>query len=110
MPYVANARMYSVNPASRLAWKELFVWLGRQADVDLRVIDHGFPLPLAELWSRPDLACAFMCGLPFALATRPRAPGLPHPPRRPGRFEISFAAGHVWRPARIHGRGFPFRL
>ena len=80
MPYVANARMYSVNPASRLAWKELFVWLGRQADVDLRVIDHGFPLPLAELWSRPDLACAFMCGFPFALATRrPRPIAAPVP-------------------------------
>src|ERR1700726_335404 len=118
MPYVANARMYSVNPASRLAWKELFVWLGRQADVDLRVIDHGFPLPLAELWSRPDLACAFMCGFPFApcparaapdrsarsvRSAGPRAAGLPPPPRRPGRFEISLAAGHVWRPARIHG-------
>src|SRR5260370_18932471 len=89
MPYVANARMYSVNPASSLAWKELLLWLARQADVDLRVIDHAFPLPLAELWSRPDLACAFMCRFPFALATR-RPPPIAAPvpfggpvPRRP---------------------------
>jgi hypothetical protein len=27
MPYVANARMYSVNPAAASAWKELFGWL-----------------------------------------------------------------------------------
>src|ERR1700732_574094 len=80
MPYVANARMYSVNPASSLEWKELFMGVGRQADVDLRAIDHGFPLPLAELWSRPDLACAFMCGFPFALATRrPRPISAPVP-------------------------------
>src|SRR5258708_14861127 len=86
MPYVANARMYSVNPASSLAWKELFLWLARQADVDLRVIDHAFPLPLAELWARSDLACAFMCGFPYALATRrPRPVAAPVPlgaPRR----------------------------
>ena len=31
--------------------------------VDLRVIDHAFPAPLAELWSRPDLGCAFMKNL-----------------------------------------------
>jgi len=68
MSYVANARMYSVNPASASAWKELFGWLARESRVDLRTIDHAFPLPLAELWTRDDLACAFMCGFPYALA------------------------------------------
>jgi ABC-type phosphate/phosphonate transport system substrate-binding protein len=80
MPYVANARMYSVTPAAASAWKELFGWLARQANVDLRVIDHAFPLPLAELWARTDLACAFMCGFPYALAAQPpRAVAAPVP-------------------------------
>jgi ABC-type phosphate/phosphonate transport system substrate-binding protein len=74
MPYVANARMYSVDPAAAGAWKELFGWLAREADVDLRVIDHAFPSPLAELWSRSDLACGFMCGFPYALAAQPPRP------------------------------------
>lgn len=74
MPYVANARMYSVNPAAAAAWKELFEWLARQTGVELTVIDHVFPKPLAELWSRPDLACTFMCGFPHALAKHPPQP------------------------------------
>src|SRR5271156_1982093 len=74
MPYVANARMYSVNPAAASAWRELFGWLARESGVDLHVVDHAFPSPLAELWSRPDLACAFMCGFPYALAAQPLRP------------------------------------
>jgi ABC-type phosphate/phosphonate transport system substrate-binding protein len=80
MPYVANARMYSVNAAAASAWRELFGWLARESGVDLDVIDHAFPLPLAELWSRPDLGCAFMCGFPYALAARkPRPIAAPVP-------------------------------
>ena len=80
MPYVANARMYSVNPAAASAWRELFDWLAGESGVDLRVIDHAFPSPLAELWSRDDLACAFMCGFPYALAGRkPRPVAAPIP-------------------------------
>jgi ABC-type phosphate/phosphonate transport system substrate-binding protein len=80
MPYVANARMYSVNPAVASAWKELFGWLSLESKVDLHVIDHAFPLPLAGLWSRNDLACAFMCGFPYALAAQPpRAVAAPVP-------------------------------
>jgi ABC-type phosphate/phosphonate transport system substrate-binding protein len=71
MSYVANARMYSVNPAAAAAWKELFEWLAQETGVELTVVDHAFPKPLAELWSRPDLACAFMCGFPYALAKHP---------------------------------------
>jgi ABC-type phosphate/phosphonate transport system substrate-binding protein len=74
MPYVANARMYSVNPAAAAAWKELFGWLARETGVELTAIDHAFPKPLAELWSRPDLACAFMCGFPYALTKHPPQP------------------------------------
>jgi ABC-type phosphate/phosphonate transport system substrate-binding protein len=89
MRYVANARMYSVNPQASAAWKELFGWLSRESGVELDIVDHGFPLPLSDLWSRADLACAFMCGFPFALAARPPRPVMaPVPanapiPRRP---------------------------
>ena len=74
MSYVANARMYSVNPGAASAWKELFEWLARTSGVDLRVIDHAFPAPLSELWSRPDLGCAFMCGFPYKLTKHPPRP------------------------------------
>lgn len=74
MAYAANARMYSVNPPAAAAWKELFGWLGRESGVALQPIDHAFPLPLSELWSRKDLACGFMCGFPYALAARKPQP------------------------------------
>src|SRR5258708_7612318 len=74
MSYVANARMYGVDPGAASAWYELFERLAQASDVDLRVIDHGFPAPLAELWSRPDLGCAFMCGFPYSLAKNPPRP------------------------------------
>lgn len=74
MVWVANARMYAVNPAARAGWRELFEWLARDGGVALEIVDHAFPLPLSELWSRSDLACAFMCGLPFVRAARPPLP------------------------------------
>ncbi|MGA7804529.1 phosphate/phosphite/phosphonate ABC transporter substrate-binding protein [Bradyrhizobium sp.] len=74
MAYIANARMYSVDAAAALAWRELFSWLSRASGVDLDIIDHAFPLPLSELWSRADLACVFMCGLPYSRAARPPRP------------------------------------
>lgn len=74
MAYVANARMYSVNPGAAAAWKELFEWLADASDVDLRVIDHAFPATLADLWSRSDLGCAFMCGFPYKLSKHPPRP------------------------------------
>jgi ABC-type phosphate/phosphonate transport system substrate-binding protein len=84
MRHVANARMYSVNPQAASAWKELFAWLSRESGVELDVLDHAFPLPLSDLWSRADLACAFMCGFPFALATRPPRPvAAPVPAKAP---------------------------
>lgn len=84
MRYIANARMYSVNPQAAAAWKELFGWLAQASGVDLEILDHAFPLPLSDLWSRPDLACAFMCGFPFMLATqRPRPVAAPVPAGAP---------------------------
>ncbi|WP_426435394.1 phosphate/phosphite/phosphonate ABC transporter substrate-binding protein [Bradyrhizobium genosp. P] len=84
MRYVANARMYSVNPQAAAAWKELFGWLAQASGIDLEILDHAFPLPLADLWSRTDLACALMCGFPFMLATRrPRPVAAPVPAKAP---------------------------
>ncbi|HEY0331393.1 MAG TPA: PhnD/SsuA/transferrin family substrate-binding protein [Rhodopseudomonas sp.] len=68
MPWIANARMYAVDQAAAAAWRELFGWLAATSNVDLQVIDHAFPAPLSELWSRPDLGYGFMCGLPFTRA------------------------------------------
>jgi ABC-type phosphate/phosphonate transport system substrate-binding protein len=87
MPYVANARMYSVNPPAKASWIELFEWLSRESGVDLTIVDHAFPLPLSELWSRSDLACAFMCGLPFVRAAHrpvPVAAPVPRAALKPG--------------------------
>ncbi|MBR0795265.1 PhnD/SsuA/transferrin family substrate-binding protein [Bradyrhizobium jicamae] len=84
MGFVANARMYSVNQPAAAAWKELFGWLAQASGVDLDILDHAFPLPLADLWSREDLACAFMCGFPFMLGPqRLRPVAAPIPARAP---------------------------
>jgi ABC-type phosphate/phosphonate transport system substrate-binding protein len=85
---VANARMYSVTPPVAAAWRELFLWAGQRAGVDLRWIDHAYPAPLGELWSWPDLGCAFMCGWPFAQSDpQPKliAAPVPSPARYGGR-------------------------
>lgn len=63
---VANARMYAVTPQTGESWRALFGWLARRSGVVLQVIDHAYPAPLGELWARPDLAAAFMCGWPLA--------------------------------------------
>jgi ABC-type phosphate/phosphonate transport system substrate-binding protein len=81
---VANARMYAVTPRVRDAWRALFDWVSRKSGVPLRYIEHAAPAPLEELWSRDDLAAAFMCGYPFASATpQPQivAAPVPSPPR-----------------------------
>ncbi|VIO72717.1 hypothetical protein CI1B_43630 [Bradyrhizobium ivorense] len=92
MRFVANARMYSVNSPAAAAWKELFGWLARETGVELDVIAHAFPLPLSDLWSRNDLACAFMCGYPFMLAARrPRPVAAPVPAGAPARGRPFYA-------------------
>ncbi|WP_208758075.1 phosphate/phosphite/phosphonate ABC transporter substrate-binding protein [Bradyrhizobium zhanjiangense] len=84
MCYAANARMYSVNSQAAVAWKGLFGWLARVSGVNLDIVDHAFPRPLAELWSRRDLGCAFMCGFPFMLAKhRPQPVVAPIPANAP---------------------------
>ena len=74
MPHLANARMYSVTPGAASAWKDLFAWLADASGVDLTVVDHAFPASLADLWARPDLGAAFMCGFPYKLSNSPPKP------------------------------------
>ena len=77
MALVASARMYAVAPRAAEAWRALLSHVSQVSDVRLDVIDHAFPARLSELWERPDLGCAFMCGWPFALENRARDPGAP---------------------------------
>ena len=83
MTWVASARMYAVAPGAATAWRALLEEVGRRAEVALEVIEHAFPASLADLWARPDLGCAFMCGWPYALETRRAVaetpPRLPRP-------------------------------
>src|SRR3546814_5811032 len=67
MTLVANARMYAITPASAAAWAQLFAWVAEASGQPLEVIAHAFPAPLNDLWTRPDLGAAFICGYPYAL-------------------------------------------
>lgn len=69
---IANARMYSVNAATAAAWRALLKWVFARVGVACEVVDYPPPQPLSDLWARPDLGCAFMCGYPYAW-TRPRS-------------------------------------
>lgn len=64
-----NARMYSVTPECKAAWRAVFDWALARADVTARYEDHDPPKLLSDLWARSDLACVQMCGLPFSLRT-----------------------------------------
>ncbi|MEP7207866.1 MAG: PhnD/SsuA/transferrin family substrate-binding protein [Casimicrobiaceae bacterium] len=85
---IANARMYSVAPRAAAAWRALLEWAVHRAGVDCAVIDFPAPRPLPDLWSRPDLACAFMCGFPLSRTAPPPqivAAPVPSPARYGGR-------------------------
>jgi ABC-type phosphate/phosphonate transport system substrate-binding protein len=80
--------MYAVTPAVRDAWQALFAWVGQRAGVSLTYLEHAAPAPLEDLWTRDDLALAFVCGYPFARRTFklvPVAVPIPSPPRYGGR-------------------------
>ncbi|WP_342234823.1 phosphate/phosphite/phosphonate ABC transporter substrate-binding protein [Inquilinus sp. OTU3971] len=66
MALVACSRMYNVGPKVRGLWDGLFAWLSEESGIRLEVIAHAAPAPLSELWARPDLGAAFMCGYPFS--------------------------------------------
>lgn len=64
--FVANARMYAVDERVAALWARLFAWIADEARVPLDVVAHAPPRPLAPLWRRVDLGCAFICGYPWA--------------------------------------------
>lgn len=83
---ITSFRMYNAVPAAADAWRALFSRVFTDTGLPIETIEHGWPQPIAHLWAKPDLCCAFMCGWPFA-----RAPGMqaiaapvPSPPRYQG--------------------------
>jgi ABC-type phosphate/phosphonate transport system substrate-binding protein len=88
MTPLANARMYSVTPGAKAAWREVLAWVLERAGVAAEFVDHDPPKLLSELWARDDLGAVMMCGLPYSL--RPKQPTIlaapvPSPPRYAGR-------------------------
>jgi ABC-type phosphate/phosphonate transport system substrate-binding protein len=86
---IVNARMYSATPQAKAAWKALLQSVLQQAGLlGWEVLDYDAPAPLSELWARPDLGAAMMCGLPYS-QRRPRptlvAAPIPSPARYGGR-------------------------
>ncbi len=84
---LANARMYSVTPASTEAWRSVIGWVTKTAGVPVEFVEHAPPKLLSDLWSRADLGVVQMCGLPASL--RSPAPTIlaaprPSPPRYGG--------------------------
>ena len=67
MTLYANARMYSVTPASSAAWKSIVDWASKTAGVPVEFIEHAPPRLLSDLWARDDLGIVQMCGLPASL-------------------------------------------
>ena len=82
---IANFRMYEAAPGAARAWRALFTKVFADTGLDLDIIEHRPPAPLAELYTRDDLACAFMCGWPFVHSGRMQAIAAPVP--SPARYE-----------------------
>jgi ABC-type phosphate/phosphonate transport system substrate-binding protein len=85
---IVNARMYSVAPAAKAAWREVLEWVLEHARLPMEFVDQEPPATLADLWARSDLGCAMMCGLPYS-HRKPRpillAAPVPSPERYAGR-------------------------
>lgn len=62
---IACTRMYNVNAVVQGVWRNLLEKVSESAGVALEVIDYPAPAPLADLWTRSDMGCVFMCGWPF---------------------------------------------
>jgi ABC-type phosphate/phosphonate transport system substrate-binding protein len=82
---IVNARMYSVAPAAKAAWRGLLGWIVERAGLRMQIVDHDPPATLHDLWQRADLGCAMMCGLPYALRD-PRPILIAAPIAAPSRF------------------------
>jgi ABC-type phosphate/phosphonate transport system substrate-binding protein len=75
--------MYSVTPAVEQAWRELLERVAADAGEAFEYLPYPAPQPLEHLWSRPDLGCVFMCGLPIAQRLAPVVPLAAPVPRAP---------------------------
>ena len=85
---VANSRMYNVSKSATAAWTTLFHHVAARSSIPLEVVEHAFPADLPALYHRTDIACAFMCGLPFIRGRADVVPvvaPLPDDPRGAGR-------------------------
>lgn len=125
----ANARMYAVTPDIEAAWRGLLGDIAREAGVEFTYLPYPAPRPLEDLWTRPDLGCAFMCGYPIALrlaAVTPLAAPIPLAPWAEGkavyrsdlivradsgieRIEDSFGKRAGWTVAHSHSGFNAFR-
>lgn len=77
--------MYNAAPAVAEAWRELFGRVFEECGAKVEFLEHGFPTPIDDLWRRPGLYGAFMCGWPFTRAERGmQAVAVPVP--SPGRY------------------------
>lgn len=84
---ITSFRMYNAVPGAAKAWRALFERVFSEADVDVRIIEHGWPDPIGALWREPELCCAFMCGWPFVRSgggMHAIAAPVPSPPRYEG--------------------------
>jgi ABC-type phosphate/phosphonate transport system substrate-binding protein len=83
---ITSFRMYNAGPKAAAAWRALFSQVFREAGVDIEIVDHRWPQPIAALWAQPELAGAFMCGWPFVRSGRMQAIAapVPSPPRYEG--------------------------
>ncbi len=75
--------MYNAGPHAAAAWRALFERIFDESSVNIEIAD-AVSGSIADLWSRADLCCAFMCGWPFVR----------------GAFEMQVIAAPVPAPAR----------
>jgi ABC-type phosphate/phosphonate transport system substrate-binding protein len=78
--------MYNAVPRAAQAWRALFERVFADVGLEVELVEHGFPKPIADLWAQPGLCCAFMCGWPFVRADgmQPIAAPVPSPPKYGG--------------------------
>jgi ABC-type phosphate/phosphonate transport system substrate-binding protein len=104
MRFIANARMYAVAAEAEAAWQALIAHVAADAELPLAYTPYPAPLPLEELWRRPDLGAVLMCGYPIALGiaeVQPIAAPVP---------ELPWAGGRpVYRSDLIVRADSPFR-
>lgn len=76
--YIACTRMYNASPAVAALWDEVIRAAARLSGVPLEIVRHPFPADIEDLWQRPDLGLAFICGRAFMLEERKHHPiGVP---------------------------------